>query len=208
MKRTKMMISWTIRLAVLTALAYFLRPLYAPPKSTLPASRGANDFVSWTFLSDTNAAVYQKLTLYGDGRNVIQITRSIGDPDLPEMNVNWKVKRDKATGLSLFIRESFLKPDKAKELLNAALEAGAIDLQPEPSPDSEWLEIQTSFGGTHHNAMGPQFVSTPVAARPNVWINRIRWQKIGNLISGNSELRSILSKKQVILVNDDGKEVK
>ncbi len=208
MKRAKSLVSWGIRLAILAALAYFLRPLYAPPKPTLPSDRGANDFVSWTFLGDTNQAVCQKLTVYGDGRTTVLITRPMGDPDLPDLNAQWKVRRDKATGLSQFTRESVLAPDRAKQLLDAALKAGALDLQPEAASDTDRLRIDTSFAASQHSALGPQFIGSPVDWHPGVWINRLRWQKLGTLISSDSDLRSLLAKKQVTLVDDNGNPVK
>jgi hypothetical protein len=201
------MVSWTIRLAILAALVYFLRPLYAPPKGTMPATRGANDFVSWTFQGSTNAAVVQTLTLYGDGKNVVLITRAIGDPDLPELNVNWKISRDKPTGLSQFRREGFLSAEKSKEMLEAALVAGVLDLEPAPALDTDRLVMRSTFGGNQREATGPPFVSKAVDLKPSTWINNIRWQKLGNLVGDNAELRSLLAKKEVVLTDDQGKPV-
>ena len=207
MKKSGKALSWIVRLAILAALAYFLRPLYAPPKGTMPASRGANDFVSWTFQNATNAGVVQTLTLYGDGKNVVLITRAVGDPDLPEVNAKWKISRDKATGLSQFRREAILTAEKSKEMLEAALIAGVLDLEPAPPPDNERLMMRASFGGSQHEATGPSFVGNTVDWKPGVWINKIRWQKLAALVSDHSELRSLLAKKEVILTDDEGKPI-
>jgi hypothetical protein len=68
--------------------------------------------------------------------------------------------------------------------------------------------MATSFGGVQREVSGPDFLGSSLDARPRVWINNIRWQKLGALISDNAELRSLLSKKKVTLVNDDGVESK
>jgi hypothetical protein len=208
MKKAGKAISWTIRIAIILAIAYFLRPLYAPPKPTMPASRGGSDSISWIFHSDTNAAVVQTLTVFGDGRHAIIMTRAIGDPDLPELNASWKITRDKATGLSKFRNESLLATDKAKALFEAALQAGVLDLQPEPAETGKTLEMQTSFGGQQRSTMGPEFLGSAFDINQGKWLNRTRWQKLGNLIDRDETLRNLLAKKQVTLVDDDGKEVK
>jgi len=208
MKKTGSVISWTIRIAIIVALLYFLRPVYAPPKATMPASIGANDFVSWTFHNDTNASVVQTLILYGDGRHAVIIKRAIGDPDLPELNAKWKTTRDKATGLSQFRYESALSNAEAKRMLDEALRAGALDLQPEPAAATESLDVQTSFGGAQRSVTGPAFLGQPFDINPGKWINRQRWAKLGNIPVQHPELKHLLAKKQVTLVDDDGKEVK
>ncbi len=208
MKRGRRATVWVIRLSIFAALAYFLRPLYAPPAPTLPGSLGPSDFMSWKFHGDPNPLVCQTLTVFGDGRNTVLVTRALGDPDLPDVNSKWKISRDKTTGLTYFRNESLLSQENAKQLLLSALKAGAIDLRPEPAPPTEQLEIQTFFAGSVRTATGPQSISTPADCRPEVWINRMRWQRVGALVGDDPNLRNILEKKLVTLVNDDGSPVK
>ena len=207
MKKSGAAFSWIVRLAIVGALAYFLRPLYAPPKGTVPDNLGANDHLSWTFHSATNPAVAQTFTIYGDGRNVLTITRAMGDPDVPELNVNWKVSREKTSGLVQFTREGLLPADKARNILQEALLADALDVKPSPAPPTEQLEINASFGPHQTSATGPQFVASPVALSPNVWMNQIRWQKLGAILNRDPSLKDHLQKKEVILVDDEGRPV-
>lgn len=199
--------SWIVRLAILGALLYFLRPLYAPPKGTVPDQIAPNDFVSVTFHSATNPAVVQKFTIHGDGENVLTITRAMGDPDVPELNVHWKVSREKTGGLVQFTRPGLLTDSKAKRLLQELLQAGALDVESLPAPPTEQLEINASFGEKQAHATGPQFVASPLDLNPNVWMNKIRWQKLAHIITSEPALKDHLQKKEVILVDDEGKPV-
>lgn len=207
MKKNGSGFSWVIRLALLGVVAYLAHPFYWPSKPTLPGSRGAGDYVRWTVQDSPIAGVLQEFTIHGDGRNLVRITRPIGDPDLPELNIQWKVRRDKATGFSEFTREGALPADKARGMLDAALSAGALDVTTMAATDGEKLTITTRFDGRSRDATGPLQLALPIDWKPSVWKNRIRWQKLGQLIRDDATLRDLLAKKEVILVDDDGKPV-
>lgn len=207
MKKNGSGFSRVIRLALLGVVAYLAHPFYWPSKPTLPVGRGAGDYARWTVLDSPIAGVVQEFTIHGDGRNVVRITRPIGDPDLPELNSQWKVRRDKTTGFSEFTREGSLSADKAKAMLDAALNAGALDVTPISARDGEKLTFATRFDGHTREATGPLQLASPIDWKPSVWKNRIRWQKLGQLMRDDATLRDLLAKKEVILVDDDGKPV-
>ncbi|MBI4023632.1 MAG: hypothetical protein HY360_01540 [Verrucomicrobia bacterium] len=194
----KTAIAWSIRLVVLAALAYFLQPLYFSPKPTQPSSRGAQDSVSWKFQSALNPKVSQALVVYGDGRSVATLLRPMGDPDTPEA---WKIRRDKESGMIEFTKENLVSVEGGRALFQGAIDAGILDLQPEPAP-AEQVEVQMSFGGATRKIAGPQHVASAADWRPNVWRNRMRWQKIAGLIQNDAALQSALTHKEVKLVNE------
>ncbi len=200
MKMLKVVFRLACWLAILGALAWFLQPLYAPPKPTRLSSQGADDFVSWRFPEPPNLAVSQTLTVYGDGRSVVIIVRAIGDPDLPE--AGWKIRRDKETGLIEFKKEDFLSSEKAKTLFNQAIEAGLLDLKEEKTSSDEKLEVQCSLGGKVRKLVGPRQIANTMDWHPEVWNNRLRWQKIAVLIQSDSTLKSALAKKEITLTNE------
>ena len=184
-------------------LLWWLRPLYAPPKPTQPVSISPQDFITWTYHSATNDAVVQELTVYGDGRSRLRLTRVMGDPDTPERLFDYKIRRDKATGLTEFTRETALSVTDAKSLLIHALSAGVLDVRDLPTPPAEWLEVRTSFAGSERRSTGPQNLSAAFDWNPSVWITRIWWQKTAQVIA-NHRVGKLLEKKDFVLVDDNG----
>lgn len=201
-------VKWIVRLAFLAGAAWFLHPLYAPPKPRLPATRSANDFVGWTYHSSTNPAVVQSLTVYGDGRSTLRLTRVFGDPNTPEIPPQYRVRQDKVTGLVEFTRENALPVERAKALVDATADGGVIESRNIPAPVDKQLEVRWSFGGEKEtSATGPQQLSTTFDWLPAKWVRLLRWRDLVNLVQNDSTIRPLLQKREFTLVDDHGQPV-
>lgn len=205
MKKT---ISWILRLAVVGYAAWLLQPLYRPSSPTRPIARGVEDYVRWSYQAATNQNAMQRLTVYGDGRNVTELFREMGDPDMPETITNWRVRRDKTTGLTHFTREDLIPRDRAKQLLDEAIAHGALDITTVPTASPDLVEIESRFDGRTRTGRGPQELSSTFDWLPQVWSNRIRWQKLAPLPTHISQVAPHLEKKDYILTDDAGNPVK
>ncbi len=195
-------LKWLVRLAMLGAAAYYLQPLYAPPKPTVPSSIGAGDFVTWKFSSDPDPLVTQTLTIFGSGSNVVMLVRHFGDPDIP-MDGGWAIKGDKQTQIIEFKKWSLVPPARALSFLKDTLQAGLLNAHSISAPAAEKVDIQSSFGGNVRSVTGPQHLSSAADMNPDSWNNRLRWQKLGQLIQADATVKNLLAKKEVKLVDDD-----
>lgn len=201
-KTAILVVKWLVRLGVLVALAYFLRPMYAPSKPTIPSSIGPNDFVTWKLSSDPDPVVTQTLKVYGTGSNTVTIVRRFLDPDIP-MDGGWKLSRDKAAGTVGFSKENLIPDTRALGLVRDSLQAGLLDARSISAAKGDGMTIQSSFGATAREISGPQSTSATMEFDPDAWQNRMRWQKLGRLIQGDATVRALLARTEVKLVDDD-----
>ena len=87
-------------------------------------------------------------------------------------------------------------------MFDQAIESGLLDMKEEKISSDEKLEIQCSFGGKVRKLVGPRQIANAMDWHPEVWNNRLRWQKISALIQSEPALRRVLAKKEITLTND------
>lgn len=149
----------------------------------------------------------QCLTVYGDGRSELRLTRQLGDADMPERLREWTIRRDRATGLINFERAEVLPTDQATALLQDAVQAGVVDLQSVDFQDPEQLTIESALDGQTNNATGPVTLGATFDWQPARWVNRQRWQKTAALPTRLGQISRWLEKREFILVDDHGEPV-
>ncbi len=199
--------SWLIRLAVIAACAWYLRPLYAPPAPPQPSPRAPTDSVTWRFYQAGQTNIYQALTVTGDGHTILTIIRKQGDPDMPESFLGVKLHLNRATGIVEFRQENVLPADKAKRVLHEAWRAGVFGLQSVPTSEPDRLCVTTQFNKHEQTATGPADLSATFDWVPSVWVNRIRWQQVCRLLRDYPCLYKRLQKQEIILTDDHGKPI-
>ncbi len=198
---------WLVRLAVVAALVWYLRPLYTPPVPPQPPQRGATDSVTWRFYLTGQTNVFQELTVTGEGQAVLVITRQQCDPDIPESFTGTKLRLDRQAGIVEFRQENVLPADDAKKLLDDALRAGVFGLKSVPTSETERLRVRTHFGNRDQSATGPADLSSTFDWAPSVWVNRTRWQQVARLPRNFPSLYRRLQKHEIVLVDDHGQPV-
>lgn len=196
-------VRWAVRIIVLIALAYFFHPIVMPPQGEPAPSNSADDRITWRFSESGAANIYQELQLYRDGRHTITITREKGDPDIPDGG-GWNPKTVQGTNLIRFHKDTIIDQNKGERLFQQAIDAGVVNLEPleAAEPDSGSLQITTVFGGQQDQVTGPGFVSRAYHWNPAMWKQRIRWQRLGLLLLEDTELKPLMSKREIILVDE------
>jgi len=187
-----------VLLAVIAGVVYLLYPLYNPPPLRIPISQDSDDFIRWTLhLEPKNPAIFQQLTVYRDGRSEGLIARPFGDYDTPELPA-WKLGRNRDNGSLEFRKEEILTELLADRFFRAGVNSGVADIRDESYHEGQQLTIEIKIGHETLTATGPAFLGSPIAYPPEKWLNRICWQKLGQIIAQNPKVREILSRKHYV----------
>lgn len=186
-----------ILLGVIGFIIYCLQPLYTDLKPSIPDELYSSDKITWTFYRYAkDPAVYQRWTVFQDGRNVIEITRETGDFDIDMMGpiLPWNPKMNKETGLITFKRKNVISKEKASRIFREAIKSGVMDIVDLPSLDGSRCRIDVEIGLDSRIAEGPDFLGATPAYPPEKWIKKIYWQKVTQLINTDSQLKKYMSK--------------
>jgi hypothetical protein len=181
----------------IVALCYLVHPLFIEPSPTVPGTYSVDDNISWTFFrSPGNPQVYQKFSLFQDGRNEVEITRKLGDFDIDMLGpvVSWSPVIDKEISVIKFKKRDIITREEGKRLFRKAIASGVIDITDEAASKGGRLLIGIKVGWNDRSVSGPELVLSPVAYPPGKWKNRIYWQKLSTLIDHDSKLGPLMAK--------------
>jgi len=203
-----------VLLGVIGYIIYLLHPLYVDLKPTIPENFDSNDTISWTFYRyGKNPNVYQKLTVYQDGRNEVEITREMGDYDIEMLGtlMPWHPRRNKELELTMFSRKNVIPKEKASSLFNKAIKSGVLDIKDAEHINGATLIINVKIGLDEKSIVGPDFVGSAIAYPPEKWINLIYWQKLTQLLNTDKQIKPLMSKVKYLkpvpeLMNSDTEE--
>ena len=184
---------------VLSYVIYLLHPIYLDPEPTIPDEFSSMDKISWTFYRyPANQDVYQRLTVYHDGSNEVEITREMGDFDIDMLGaiMPWNPRRDKELDVMVFKRKNLFSEAKGRRLFNSALKSGVLDITTMESPDEKMLVMNVELGLVENSATGPVFIGSPIAYPPKKWYNQIYWQKLIMMIENDAKLKPLMNKRK------------
>jgi hypothetical protein len=197
----KSFFSLIMEIAVVAGICWYFLPAVNPPKPLTVIKPMKDDFIQWTFCNDSNPAITQSLTVYGDGRSSIVITRPMLDPDLPEGG-GWNPKRDPENNCIVFSKSDLVSEETAKRLFADAIESGVLDLIGAPFPKNDHIEIRTSIRGTQQVTKAPTNFAMTFTWNRTEWINRQRWVKVITSIKSETRIYDFLKRKDIVLVDD------
>lgn len=186
-----------VMLGVIGFIAYCLHPLYMELEPTIPSEFYSSDKITWTFYRYAkNPRVFQRLTVFQDGRNIIEISRETGDFDIDMLGpvLPWNPQMNKSTGIITFKRKGILSKEKASRIFRDAIRAGALDIVDLPSVDGARCRIDVEVGLDAKIAEGPDFLGGTPAYPPEHWIKKIYWQKMTQLINADPQLKKYMTK--------------
>lgn len=193
--------------AVIGYVIYSLYPLYTELKPTIPMHYTNSDKISWQFFRDANnPLVYQKLTIYSDGSNEVEITRKMGDADIDMLGriIEWKLSNNKELEILKFNQKDILPKDQAARIFKDAIRCGILDISDSKYDNGRKLiiDIEIESGLNYITVTGPDSLTTPITYPPKEWVNRIYWQKITNLINKNEQINTLMDKRVYIKQNN------
>lgn len=188
-------------LGVIGYIIYLLHPLYTELKPTIPDGFYKTDKISWTFFRyEKNPNVFQKLTIYQDGRNEVTVTRESGDFDIDMLGpiMPWEPRMDKTTGIITFKRKNVITKERASRVFRDAIKSGVLDITNAEHVKGATLLMEIEVGLDSKSVFGPDHVGSPIAYPPEKWINRIYWQQLTMLINSDTQLKALMSKVKYI----------
>ena len=188
-------------LGVIAYIVYLLHPLYIELKPTIPEEFYRSDKITWTFYRfGKNPNVYQRLTIYQDGRNEVEITRETGDFDIDMLGpiMPWNPHSDKELGIMIFNRKNVISKEKTCRIFKEAINSGVMNITDEGKIKGSILTIDVEVGLDAKSVVGPDFVGSPIAYPPEKWINKIYWQKLTKMINDDPQLKPLMSKVRYI----------
>ncbi len=199
MRKAMNMITSVLGVLLLLFAAYAAYPLYMTPTSTASTSNDPDDWVSWTFRRyPSNPEVYQKLTVWRDGRNEVEITREFTDYDTEMISkdmLKWEIAIYQKRGIRKFTRKGILSQEQATKLFKKALAGGVLDVRSiKKSNDGCSLDLAASMGGNAVSATGPDRVGAPVAFPPGKWVMRKRWKALAKIVDDDPAMRVFMVK--------------
>lgn len=184
-------------LGVIGFIIYCLHPLYMELKPTVPDELSSSDKITWTFYRYAkNPAVFQRITVFNDGGNIIEITRENGDFDNEMLGpiTPWQPKLNKDTGIITFKKKNVIAKEKAKDIFKTAINNGVMDIKMIKSVKGAICKIDFDIGGTVKSISGPDdFTAGPIYP-PEKWINNIYWEKLISLIDKDPQIQKYMLK--------------
>ena len=186
-----------IILIVTAVIVYILHPLFTGVNPTIPESYSKDDQISWTFYRcPANPRIYQKFSLFEDGRNEVEITRVIGDRDIEMLGptLSWSPFTDKEGVIATFRKRDIIDRELGAEIFMKAIKSGVMDLSDEKHSGKNHLVIDVKVGSSDRSLSGPDILFSTFAFPPWKWKNRISWQKLSILINRNKRLSPLMAK--------------
>ena len=158
-------------IAIIGFTIYALHPLYTKLEPTLPSEYTNSDKISWQFYREAqNPHVYQKLTIYKDGTNEVEITRKMGDADIDMLGkINeWKLSSNTQFSLVQFNKKDVLTKDQASRIFKDAIRCGILNISNTNYEKGRKLviNIEIESGVNYKTVTGPDSLTAPATYPP------------------------------------------